>query len=324
MTRVTSLRLEAFGDPPLLDVVHTDLPALVQGEARLRLLAAEVLPLDVDIATGRVPAPVRNGLQPGTTAVAEIVEGPGAGDRVAVQGGAFGLGLLRPGTFAERFDAPTQALTAVPAGLATDVVAAGFTHLVAARLALHDVAQVRSGETVLVLGASGGVGRAAAAIALAAGAQVVTATRRGLRRDAVPGATSVAMVDLAAAVRDLTGGEGADVIVDPVGGDVTAEVATAGGDGCRHVLVGTVAGRELRLTPTPFLARQHRLLGLNALLASGGRLREVTEEAIDDLARGVGVPRIGATYDLTEAEAAYGQVGGTRILFVPDPRSRDT
>ncbi len=313
-----AVRLPALTDPPTVDVVAHPRPddGPAPGWERLELLVAELQPLDGQIARGRLPGVVA-GLRPGSSAVARSVR---TGARVAVLGGSAGLGTARPGCFATWFDAPASALVPLPAAVADDVVAAGLSSAIAAALALDDHAGVRPGERVLVLGASGGVGRAAVELAAAAGGEVVALARDPAALAELP--AEVGPLDLLDDPSAFPGGR-VDVIVDPLGGAWTPAAARLGASRCRHVLLGYAAGVTASLLVPALLVNEHRLMALNVHATPEERLREVAVRCIDALAAGTLRPRVGTRYALAEAPAAFvGEPQGARPLLVPGDHGR--
>ena len=137
--------------------------------------------------------------------------------------------------------------------------------------ALRDRARLRAGETVLVLGASGGVGLAAIQLAKAMGARVLAGVASRDKHDMVRDAGADAIVDLARAdLRDAvraqvqahTNGQGADVILDPVGGDVFDAAIRALAWRGRLVVIGFAAGRIPTIKANYLLVKNIEVSGL--------------------------------------------------------------
>lgn len=163
----------------------------------------------------------------------------GVGDRV--------MALLHHGGMAERAVAAASDVWRVPAGMTLSDAAAFPIAYFSSDVALRWQGRLAAGETLLVLGAAGGVGLTAVEIGRAMGARVIacasTAEKRAVAR--AHGADEVldyTTGDLAAAVMALTDGRGADVCFDPVGGAMFDAALSALGWGGRYVLVGFVGG----------------------------------------------------------------------------------
>lgn len=170
------------------------------------------------------------------------------------------------------------------------------------------IGRVVPGDRVLVTGASGGVGLHAVQIARAAGAVVLAATTSPHRavtlRDA--GATSVVVhgrgEDFSVAVRDLTAGEGADVVIDTVGTPGFGATRRSLARGGRWVMVGQLTGDFV-----PFNPAQLFLKGID-LLSSTSVTRQELSQCLDLLARGDIRAYVDASLPLAAAAAAHQQL----------------
>jgi NADPH2:quinone reductase len=171
-------------------------------------------------------------------AVGEGVEGVERGDRV--------FGTCMHGAFAQEVVVPAASIQAIPEAVGDDVAAAfGVAHRTAFHV-LRSVARLQPGEVLVVLGAGGGVGLAAVQLGAALGASVVavasSAAKLGVA--AAEGATTLVdhrAGDLRQALRDALP-DGADVVVDPVGGDLAEPALRSLHWGGRFVTVGYATG----------------------------------------------------------------------------------
>jgi len=182
-------------------------------------------------------------------AVGEGVDEGLVGRRVVALGGGL----------SEQVALPASSVFEVPEGLASTKAAAIPMNYCTTWFALHDRARLQAGETLLVTGASGGVGSAAIQLGRAVGARVI-AVAGGAEKVAACealGADSVIdhreVDDLVEEVRSLTDGRGVDVAYDPVGGDVFQQVRRCMAWDGRLLVIGFVAG-------IPELATNHVLL----------------------------------------------------------------
>lgn len=202
---------------------------------------------------------------PGMEAVGRIVA-LGAG----VEGWAIGQTVaagLRLGGFAEYVCVPEVALRAVPAALSVHQAAGFQAAYLTAFVALHRRADLQPGETVLVHGAAGGVGLAAVDLALLAGARVIATASSAEKRSFLAdfGAHHVlAPEGFREAVKDLTNGNGADVIYDPVGGDVFDESVRCIAFGGRLLVVGFAGGRIASVSTNMPLIKGFSVIGVRA------------------------------------------------------------
>jgi NADPH:quinone reductase len=280
-------RVATLGEPAealSLDVVDT--PRAAAGEVLLRIGAVAANFPDVLLSRGQYQVKPELPFIPGIECSGTVVDlGDGVsdvtvGDRVV----AAKIGVL-----AEYAAVPAAAVQRVPDGL-SDIAAAGLTIAYqTAWFALHRRAGLRTGEWLLVHAAAGGVGAAAVQLGVAAGARVIgvvgsdqkaaTARAAGAEHVIVRGVD-----DIAASVKAVTGGHGADVVFDPVGGAAfhasTKCVAFEG----RIVVIGFASGEIPTLAVSHTLVKNYGVLGLYWGLYQE-RFPELVADAHADLLR---------------------------------------
>ena len=238
------------GTPAGVAVVDLPDPEPGPGQVLVRVHAAAINFPDVLIVADRyqVSAPVP--FVPGSEfagvveALGPGVAGPPVGSRV--------MGAAFTGAFAERVVAPAAALRPIPEGLDM-VAAAAFS--VTYGTAYHSLCTVGAGhpgDWVVVLGAAGGVGSATVDVATRLGMRVIAAASSPDRLQAAARLGAEAGIDytredLKTRIKELTGGAGADVVVDPVGGDHSEAALRALRWGGRFVTVGFADGRIPRI-----------------------------------------------------------------------------
>ncbi len=307
---VRRVLVERTGEPATLSVGVAVLDASAFGDEELvevELVAADIVPLDRQIAAGRFPPAGPTPYQPGVSAVGRLADG----SLVSVQGGHHRMGFGRPGCFADRFLAPVSACLALPDGLDPLVAAAGAETTTTAHLLLHDHAALVSGERLLVLGANGGVGRACVSLGVADGAEVIAACRRPAELVDVPAGVRVVGYD------DLAG-LGANVIIDPVGGDVFTAAIRAGAHRCRHVFLGYPAGAVISFVLPLLMIAEHRILGVNEHAIAEPVFMASARIALNALAAGTVRPVVASTHPLADAAAAFASASSDgRSLLVP-------
>ena len=157
------------------------------------------------------------------------------------------MGTARSGGLAEYIAVPAMALEVMPEGVTPEVAASFRANYLTALYALSERAALRAGENLLVLGAAGGVGIAAVQIGRLLGARVIAAASTEEKREFATRFGADATVDYTRAdwrdtVKTLTGGHGADVIFDPVGGDVALQAFRSIAWRGRHLVVGFASG----------------------------------------------------------------------------------
>ena len=241
-----ALLCERFGPPEDLVVREVPVPQPAAGEVLIRIRAAGLNFPDSLIIQDKyqikAPLPFAPGgeLAGAVAAVGEGVTRFKAGERVAA--------LTHWGGFAEYVAAREETVTAVPETMDLDTAAAFSLVYGTAHHALKQRGALQPGETVLILGASGGVGLAAVEVAKAMGARVIAgaSTPEKLAIAQAHGADELvnyAQSDLKSVVKGLTGGKGVDVVYDPVG-DKLADPAfrTIGWNG-RYLVIGFAGGQ---------------------------------------------------------------------------------
>ena len=320
--RARALRFAAFGGPEVLAIETMDLAPAAAGEAVVAVRAASINPSDVKNVAGRMrqTVPPRT---PGRDFAGVVVDGPTAWLGAQVWGTGGDIGFKRDGSHADYLRLPIEALARMPARLGFQEAAAVGVNYVTAQIGLDYAGLVR-GETLVVIGATGGVGGAACVIGAARGARVLAACR-GVPASASPARHAgaelidITTTDLAAAVTDLTKGQGADVIYDCVGRpDLTqAALASLGFRGRLVVIAGT-PGEQVPLELIPFYRRECRLIGVDSLKRSAAECAPMMDALRQGFEDGTHPPpAIAAAYDLSRGPEAYAEVArGTRGRIV--------
>jgi NADPH2:quinone reductase len=284
-------------------------PGLEPGHVRVRIDAAAVNFPDVLLVANeyqiKVPTPFVPGSEfAGVVAeVADGVRGVVVGDRVS--------GATFVGAFAEETVVPVDAVTSIPAEVDERLAAAfGVAHRTAFNV-LRSVAGVQPGDELIVLGAGGGVGLAAVQLGALLGASVtaVASSREKLDVAASWGANNLIdhrSADLRQALRELLP-SGGDVVVDPVGGELSEPALRSLRWGGRFVTVGYASGEIPRIPLNLVLLKGVQVLGFEFrafTTNAADEFRRNEQELLDLLATGQVVPHIGAAFPLDEAAAA--------------------
>jgi NADPH:quinone reductase len=255
-----------LGPPSLLRVEERPDPQPRIGQVVVDVEAAGVNYVDAMFVGGQYqikpPVPFVPGTESAGTvsAVGEEVQGLTVGQRVIVSAGLGG--------FASKVAASASSITVLPDVLEASR-AATFTQSYSTCLyALRDRAQAQSGESVLVLGAGGGIGLAAIGVARALGCRVLGVASTEEKRTAALGAGAEAVVDPGAepvkdAARSWAGGTGVDLVVDPVGGVLGEPSLRALGDGGRYCVIGFAAGDIPSIPLNQVLLRNRTVVGID-------------------------------------------------------------
>jgi NADPH2:quinone reductase len=245
-------------------------PVRVAGEALIRVEAAPLNPIDVNVAAGRFyggspPVPY----VPGCEGVGRVVEGETLAPGTLVWAHGAGMGQRRDGALAELLAVDEGVCVPLPGDC--DPVLAGALGIagLAGWLPVAYRAPVVEGETVLVLGATGTVGLVALQGARLLGAgRVVAAGRRreALERARRLGADAVVSLeedDLAGALREACGGEGPTLVIDPLWGEPAVAAAGAAAPRARLVNIGQSAGPAAPFLSADVRGKQLTILGFS-------------------------------------------------------------
>jgi NADPH:quinone reductase len=248
-------------------------------------------------------------------AVGDGVDGFAIGDRVIANTGYGGL--------SELVAVPASLLVRVPDGVDIIEASAFLSAYATSHWALHARGNLSAGETVLVLGAAGGVGLAAVELAAMHGARVIAAASTDEKLDLCRrcGATDVinySREDLKERAKELTNGRGVDIVYDAVGGPYSEAAFRAIAWNGRFLVVGFAAGGGV-----PKLALNLPLLKgasiVGALLGGAvrndpDRYRAMLEELTAMWANGQLKPHVSKTYPLAEAAQAIQDVAERRAV----------
>jgi NADPH2:quinone reductase len=285
----------------------------------VRVEAAAVNFPDVLLVAGEYQIKVPPPFVPGSELAGEVVEV--AGDVTGVRVGDRVFGSTLVGAFAEQAAVAATSLTAIPDGVEAATAAAfGVAHRTAYHV-LRSVAQLRPGEELVVLGAGGGVGLAAVQLGVLLGA-AVTAVASSAEKLAAASAFGAARTvdhragDLRAALREALPA-GADVVVDPVGGDLAEPALRSLRWGGRFVTVGYASGVIPAIPLNLVLLKGVHVLGFQfidfATHAPDDRARD-ERELLDLLAAGRVFPHVGARFGLDDAARALRHVADGRAV----------
>ena len=177
-----AVQFEAFGDPSVLKVTDVPAPAVNEEIAVVRVMAASINPSDVKNVAGAMQQTTLPRI-PGRGTSSVVEAGPAKWLGAEVWGTGGDAGFTRDGSHAELIAVPVNSLSRKPDALSFDEAASVGVNYMAAWCGL-ETAALRPGETVLLIGAGGGVGGAAAQIARRLGAHVIGADKRPPRSDA--------------------------------------------------------------------------------------------------------------------------------------------
>jgi NADPH2:quinone reductase len=310
----------AYGPPESLVYADVADPTPGANEIVLSVKACAANFPDTLIIQGRYQFQPPLPFTPGTDvagvvkAVGVGVDSPRPGDRV--------LGLVAHGGYAEEVVAPAVSAIPIPDGV--DFVSAAAIQLTygTAYHALVDRARIQPGETLLVLGAAGGVGMATIEVGKALGARVIAAASSpekiaACRESGADEGVDYTSEDLRARIKELTGGKGVDVALDPVGSALTEPVVRGMAWDGRYLVVGFAGGEIPRIPLNLPLLKSCSIVGVyyGGLLGQNLPLALANQRTLVAwLAEGRIKPRISATYPLREAARALNDIASRRAI----------
>ena len=288
--------------------------------------AAAVNPSDAKAAIGMMPYAVFP-RTPGRDFAGIVLEGPAHLVGKEVFGSSGDLGIRRDGTHATHLVVEAAALVEKPTNISLAEAAGIGVPFVTAQEGFRRTGMPKAGETVLILGLNGKVGQAAAQIASWAGANVIGVVRKaeGHAGHASKPVTVIdsSAVDVAARVRELTGGRGADIVYNTVGEPYyeagTKSLAVTG----RQIFIAAFK-QTVPFDIFSFYRGRHTYVGIDTLALSSIATGEVLRDLVPGFASGALKPfpiEERAIYPLDRAREAYAAVLGAardRVVFLPN------
>jgi NADPH2:quinone reductase len=319
-------RFAEFGGPELLSVTDVPEPVRVDGQAIIRVEAASINPSDLKNVAGAMSQTTLP-RTPGRDFAGIVEHGPSEWLGAEVWGTGGDVGFTRDGTHAQRMVVPVAALSRMPTSLSFAEAASVGVNFLVAWQGLIEAAAITAGETLLIIGASGGVGGAVAQIARQAGARVIGADRSrppaGSAILAVADVLLTGETDLPGALRVANGGRGADVVYDCVGGSLMFATAL----NClahrgRLVEISATGGRGVQFDLADFYHNESRLFGVDSLKRDLVQSAGMLDALRPHFENGTFRPApIAASYPLDAAADAYRHVAAGapgRVVLTPN------
>ncbi|MGC1780460.1 MAG: NADPH:quinone oxidoreductase family protein [Xanthobacteraceae bacterium] len=309
-----------FCSPDQLEIADVAEPRAGPGEAVVRVKAAALNFFDTLIIAGKYqhkppfpfsPAAEFAGV---VESIGDGVTGIAPGDRVM---GNIGWGAAR-----EAIAVPADALVKIPPGLDMDH-AAGLTVTYGTTLyALRERAALKAGETLAVLGASGGTGLAAVEIGKIMGARVIACASSDdklvfARAHGADETVNYAREDLRGMLKKLGGEHGIDVVYDPVGGRYAEPAVRALAWEGRYLVIGFAAGEIPKLPLNLVLLKSCDIRGVlwgSWVKREPRAQRALMTDIVQWCAQGKLKPHVHATYPLTEIAAALNAIADRKVM----------
>jgi NADPH:quinone reductase len=317
---VKAVLCREYGPPESLVVEDVPSPAPGPGEVVVSVKAASLNFPDVLIIQNKYQIKPPLPFSPGGE-VAGVVKAVGEGVAGAKVGDAV-MALTTYGGFAEEVKVDASRLLPIPPGMDFTTASAFVFAYGTSDHALRDRAALEAGETVLVLGAAGGVGLAAIEIAKALGARVIACASSdeklaACREHGADETINYVSDDLRKRVDALTGGKGADVVYDPVGGAFTELALRSCAWRGRLLVIGFASGEIPKIPLNLALLKGCSIVGV-FWGAFAKREPEAFAESIAGLARWYGEgklrPHITATFPLERAAEALSRMAGRTVV----------
>jgi NADPH:quinone reductase len=314
-----ALICRAFGPVDSLTLEEVPDPKPVAGEVLVGVRACGINFPDTLVVQGKYQFKPTPPFSPGGE-VAGVVEALGAGvtgikvgDRVVAIGPSGGM--------AEKFVADSSKVIPMPDGLDFATASCLSTAYGTTLHALRDRAQLRAGETLLVLGAAGGVGLSAVQIGKRMGARVIAAASSAeklaiCRENGADDVIDYGHEDLKERVKALTGGAGANVVYDPVGGKYSEPALRATAWEGRFLVIGFAAGDIPRIPLNLTLLKGCSIMGVfwgMAMMREPARGRGQLQELLAWAADGSLKPHVHARYPLERALDALKDIEERRV-----------
>jgi NADPH:quinone reductase-like Zn-dependent oxidoreductase len=322
-----ALRFTRFGGFSELIVVEMPVPVPGPDEVLVRIKAASINPSDTKNVHGKMPDTTLP-RTPGRDFAGIVVQGSAELLGEEVWGAGGDIGFTRDGSHAEYIVLPRSGVRLKPKRLSMVEAASVGVNFVTAWVGLVDSAHVVHGETVIVTGASGGVGSAVVQIAKWKGATVIAVDRhapglettRQLGIDMVLGSESD---DVVARVKEFTAGQGADIVFDCVGGPLFETGLASLGQQGRQINITSVVDRRVSFDLPDFYHRRLTLYGVDTRALDTVAMAAVLDDLAAGFENGMLHPaRIARTCSLHEAQEAYASVDSGsatgKVVFIFD------
>jgi NADPH2:quinone reductase len=304
-----AMRAEKFSGYEGLKLVELPKPVVSDGRVLLRITAAGVTPLDHTILSGKYP-PAKAPLVLGNEGAGVVEAGGGTdfpvGSRVMFTGS---YGVLEDGAYSEWVSVRKENLCLIPEGV-DDVSAAGIpVAYLTAQMALTR-AGFQAGKAVLAPAIGGSIGNAVTQLARASGAKhAISSTTNHAKAEQAKALGFDEVIDtsrekLGDGVRRVTGGYGADIVIDGIGGEVLSEALGALAVGGSLTTLGYSASRKATIDVTNLIWKRASIQSFNLFAQSQAAFTDAWNTIVSLLQSGAIKPIVAKTFPLAEAAGA--------------------
>ena len=305
-----AIRINETGGPEVMHLEEIETPTPKEGEVLIKVAAVGINFADLAQRQGayltRTRTPMTLGLEFAGTVAAHGpgVSSPAMGTRVV----AFG-----EGAYAEYAIAPATSVIPIPPGLDFTQAAAVPVQGITAYQLLRESAQLQEGESVLVHAAAGGVGTLAVQLAKLMGAGTVVGTASSsskldlARRLGADTAINYTEANWVEQVKNATGGKGADIILEMVGGEIAEQSLQCLAPFGRMVVYGAASGQMVQFSGLQLMYKNQAVIGywLTSQLSRTDRVGRAMLEIMQYLSSGKLEIVVGQTFPLAEAVEAH-------------------
>lgn len=313
-------KFNEFGDIKNLHLQDVSVPEPGDGEVLIKLECAALNPADRLLVEGIYPGAGTPPLSVGRDG-GGIVEKTCSGlfecgDEVIVL--RSGIGIVRDGTLAEYVVVPEESVARKPEGWSLEEAAAGvLVHLTAWRCLVHH-GELQRGQTVLVTGATGGVGTAAIQQAKFIGARVVAMSRNEEKRQRLKDLGADIVVDssrddLEDQVREALDGEGVHVVVENLGGKFLQTSVNLCGQGGRIGVIGLLGGPTSEVFLGSILFKEVRIEGVAVGAFTPRETQDTWREIVNSLDLAGVRPLIDRSFPMDEVQEAFQHLRGDHM-----------
>lgn len=317
-----ALRFQEFGGFDRLTLETLPDPQAKTGEIVVRIRAASLNPSDAKNILGRMEGTTLP-RTPGRDFAGVVVDGPSNMLGTEVWGTGGDVGFTRDGTHAELILLPLGGVRPKPKNLTFEEAAAAGVNFVTAWLGLVETAGLRSGETVLVSGAGGGVGSAVTQIAKWKGCRTIAVDRKPItpERQREAGIDHSLVADESDSYRGMiegafryTEGKGVNIAYDCVGGPLFEPCLRTLGHLGRQVNITSVGDRRVSFDLLDFYHRRLRLFGVDSRAYDTEACAAILEQLTPGFESGALKPAaVTARFSLSEAQQAFAAVNSGTI-----------
>jgi NADPH:quinone reductase len=292
-----------------LVIAELPMPVPKAGEVLVQVLAAAINPSDAKNVLGKM-AETKTPRVPGRDFAGRVVTGDSHWEGKSVFGTGGNLGFGRDGSHAEFVAVPVDGLVEMPPDLSYENATAIALGYFTAFAAIVRTGAVKRGETVLVTGTTGSVGSAAARVAAWKGARVLGTVRSSRNLGKRDDLSFVEWIDLESrplpeSVQELTGGKGASLILDTVGGPLFEGCLESLAQRGRQIAITSAGDPHVTFNLVDFYHKEACLTGVDTLKLSPGEAAEILKALLPGFKEGIFSPPPVEPVSLDDAPNAY-------------------